>query len=119
MPSSITEILSESEDTFRWPVVNVVGSCPRDPENPRRWLIHEVGVHPGDVQGTHRCKVGGGIVVCENVQPRMKGRIVELEHGGPGSGMVFKRLVVDVFDEEAEWFQQRSNHPKNLARRQA
>lgn len=117
MPS-IVEILSESEDTFRWPTVSVVGACPRDPENHRRWLIHEVGVHPGDVLGLNRCKEGGDIVVCENIQPRMKGRIVELEHGEPGSGMIFRRLVVDVYDE-AEWFHQRSDHPKNVARRQA
>lgn len=107
--ATITDILSSSEDTMRWPTFSLPGVIPRDEGNPRRWLIHQVGVHPGDIGGgALAMKVGDGVIVCENIGPRYKARVIEIAVAPRGSGRLFDKLVVDVYDK-ADWFHQRSS----------
>ena len=118
MASSI-EILSDSEDTFGWPTIHIDGHCRRDQGNEQRWLIHESGVHPTNMSiGFTGVQNGSWIIVSEGGSARYKAKLIEPIHAKAGSGMFFERLIVDVYDE-AEWFHQRSDHPKNVARRAA
>ena len=108
MVGSIIEILESNEETLRWPTIQVVGLVPRVLDNPQMWLIDLIGVCPADISGgLDRFVEGACVVVSENDGPKLKGRIIEVEHGGEGSGRLFNKLVVEV-GGEAPWYHQRN-----------